>query len=439
MRARPGPRSAAIRNRLPATWADTPREVWLLVAARAVNQLGAFTLPFLGVLLTTRLGASVERAGLALALFGVATIPSRLVGGWLADRCGRRTTIIAGLSSSAIGQLLVAGSSTLAQATAAAAILGLAFEIYESPSQAMIGDVVEPAARPAAYGLMAAALAVAGMASGLVAIVIGHLDLRLLFVADAATCLTCAALVRATLPRDRRPDPGTGGDEPSGDVRATCVSAWRDRLLLLLLIGGTGFAIVYFQIMVTLPLTLVERGLPGNQFGLLLTVSALTVVAAHPLLRVTRLRAQTPTAAMATGHLLCAAGLLGYAFASSLTGFVAVTVVFSLGDLMLLGRGSALVSCIGPASTRGRYLAIYGLGWGVAAVVAPLAGTQALSRLGIGWTWTGCASVSATLALLHLLLKPTVTRRLTAWLPVDVRHHGDPRRGGCGPGDRIAR
>lgn len=40
-----------------------PRAVRLLVVARAVNRLGAFSLSFLTVLITTRFGASATVAG----------------------------------------------------------------------------------------------------------------------------------------------------------------------------------------------------------------------------------------------------------------------------------------------------------------------------------------------------------------------------------------
>ncbi len=200
----------------------TPGVVWALVVARAVNRLGAFTLPFLTVLLTRRLGASLTEAGLLLASFGVATIPSRLAGGQLADRLGRRTTIVLGLTGCAIGQLAVAASTSLAQAAVAVVFLGLVFEVYEPPSQAMVADVVAPADRPAAYGLLGAAMAVAGVASGLLATVLGGVDLRLLFVADAATCLAAAGLVWRALPRRTTT---TLGAARSGPV-------WRDRLLL---------------------------------------------------------------------------------------------------------------------------------------------------------------------------------------------------------------
>jgi MFS family permease len=194
---------------LTGPWRGLSRTVWILVVARAVNRIGAFTLPFLGVVLTVEFGASLGQTGLILAVFGAATIPSRLLGGQLADRLGRRLTIVLGLTGCAIAQLWIALSHTLWSAVLATILLGLAFEIYEPPSQAMIADVTEPSDRPAAYGLYSAALAAAGVLAGLLAATISHVDLRWLFVADAVTCLTCAALVALALPTSAR----SGGGE----------------------------------------------------------------------------------------------------------------------------------------------------------------------------------------------------------------------------------
>ncbi|MBR7827735.1 MFS transporter, partial [Actinospica sp. MGRD01-02] len=185
-----------------------PRHVRLLIAARAINQLGAFSLAFLTVLLNQELGASLVAAGAVSAAFGLATIPSRLLGGRLADRLGRRRTILIGLVGCAAAQIGIAASPDLAAATASAILLGLAFELYEPPSQAMIADAVAPVGRAAAYSLLTTALAVGNLGAGLVADVVGRSNLRWLFVVDAATCLACALVIRLALP----------GEEPSGDV-----------------------------------------------------------------------------------------------------------------------------------------------------------------------------------------------------------------------------
>src|SRR5688572_4731668 len=181
-------------------WRDLPATVWLLVAARAVNRLGAFTLPFLSLTLVAELGASVAQAGYLLAAFGLATIPSRLVGGRLSDRWGPRATIVGGLAATAVAQLLVAASQSLAQVAFAVVLLGLTFEVYEPPSQSLVADATSPQQRPVAFGLLAAAIAAAGMGAGLLAAVLAGFDLRWLFVADAVTCLACAAVVRWRLP-----------------------------------------------------------------------------------------------------------------------------------------------------------------------------------------------------------------------------------------------
>jgi len=61
---------------LAARWRALPAEIWILVVARTVNHLGAFTLPFLTVVLVNDFRTPVATAGLIVALFGAATIPS---------------------------------------------------------------------------------------------------------------------------------------------------------------------------------------------------------------------------------------------------------------------------------------------------------------------------------------------------------------------------
>ena len=334
-----------------------PRPVRALVVARCVNRLAAFSLPFAALVLVDRFGASVTAAGLLLAGFGLATIPSRLAGGRLADRLGRRATIVLGLCGCAAAQLAFAVAPGLVVAGAAVVALGLVFEIYEPPSQALVADLCPEEQRPAAFGALGAALAAAGVAAGLLAAVLGHLDLRLLLVADAVSCLLTAALVRWGLPADRPASADAGPSAPIGS------GPWRDVRFLSMLAAGTAFAALYLQISVGLPLTLVARGLPADRMGVLLTVSALTVVAGQVTLR--RL-AHPPEGfrAMALGYLLLAGGLVLTGLASDTAAFVAATVVWSTGDLLLLGHPYAVVSRLAPAGAGGRWLAAYGISWG---------------------------------------------------------------------------
>jgi len=107
-----------------------PRSVRLLVAARAVNQLGAFSLAFLTVLLSRGFGASLTVAGAVSAGFGLATIPSRLLGGRLADQIGRRRTILIGLGGYAVAHTLPAMlAPTVAWSLGNLLLMGRAFAV----------------------------------------------------------------------------------------------------------------------------------------------------------------------------------------------------------------------------------------------------------------------------------------------------------------------
>jgi len=277
--------------------------------------------------------------------------------------------------------------------------LGLAFEIYEPPSQALVSDLCPEEQRPAAFGALGAALAAAGVAAGLLAAVLGHLDLRLLLVADAVSCLLTAALVRGGLPADGPAATDGAAPPPAG------TSPWRDVRLLGMLAAGTAFAILYLQISIGLPLTLVARGLPADRLGLLLTTSAVTVVCGQALLRRLPVRLEG-FRAMAVGYVLLAAGLALTGAAHGLAGFVAATVVWSTGDLLLLGHPYAVVARLAPPAASGRWLAAYGTSWGLAAVVAPLVGTQLIARAGPAALWLGCAATALALAG----LQPTLRR-----------------------------
>ncbi|MFC8262852.1 MFS transporter [Streptomyces sp. NPDC057291] len=377
--------------RLP-TGQRLPRTVWLLIAARAINRLGAFSLSFLTVLITTRFGASVATAGLISAAFGLATIPSRLAGGRLSDRIGRRRTIVFGLVGCAVAQVGIAAADSLAVAAGFAVLLGLVFELYEPPSQAMIADAVGTTDRVRAYSLMNAALAAASMGAGLLAASLGRWDLRWLFVADATTCLICALAVRVALPADR-PAAHRLSEETAE------VAPWRDRALMVMLASGTLFALIYLQIMIMLPLSLAQRGLQPADAGLLLTASALTIVAGQPLLRWKLVSALPTAAGFTSGYALLTLGLAGYAVAHTLGFFLAATVVWSLGDLLLMGRAYALVAALAPPAGTGRYMAAYGTSWGIAGIAAPLAGTQLLQHAGVTTLWitmaTACLALSA--------------------------------------------
>ena len=363
-----------------------PAVRWLLIA-RFVNRLGAFSMPFLAVLLVQDHQASMRTAGFVVAAFGVATIPSRLLGGRLATSTGTKTASVLGLTGTAAAQLLIAAAPTLPAALLGAVLLGLCFEIYEPASQTLIADVTPDPLLPRAYGLLGATLAIAGVAAGLLAAGVGRWGLRWLFVIDAATCLGCAVLLAARLPPT--PRTFTRGSAP-------LALPWRDGRLALLMVTGTAFATVYMTIPMALPVALSHIGRPPSDAGLLFAMGAVVIVGIQPVMTKTG----TPHVRVVLGYVLIAAGAVVAAAAPSMTGLVSAMVLVSAGDALLLGYAYTLVARIAPAGAKAGYFAAYGLTWGIALSVGPAVMGSVLDQ-GATLYWYLAALTMGVLGITH--------------------------------------
>ena len=89
-----------------------PPAAWVLFGGTFVNRLGTFVMPFMTLYLTHR-GFSIPQAGLALAMYGIGGVAAQFLGGWLADRIGRRNAIGFSMLGASVITLLLWQASTL--------------------------------------------------------------------------------------------------------------------------------------------------------------------------------------------------------------------------------------------------------------------------------------------------------------------------------------
>lgn len=173
--------------------------------------------------------------------------------------------------------------------------------------------------------------------------------------------------------------------------------------------------------MIALPLALARQGLPAADAGLLFTAAAATTVLAQPLIRLPWATRLTTPVALALAHLLLATGLTGLALSRTLPTLLASAAVKSLGDLLVMGRVYALVTDLAPPGASGRYLAVFGTSWGIAATLAPVLGTQLLAHAGTTALWSAMAAFCVLLAALHLRVTPESPRSPQRRAPEDRR------------------
>jgi MFS family permease len=355
------------------------------VLIRVVNRLGAFAMGFLSLRLTHDLGADLHLAGTVLAAFGVATIPSRLLGGLLANRYGARAALVTGLLACAAAQLCVAAGPSVPVVVAGALLLGLAYEIVEPATQALVAQGVPADRRASSYSLLWASLAVAGVAAGILAAVLTRWSVGALFVADAVTSVAAAA-VAVRLPAGRAAHAGPG-------------TAWRAVLsgrLAAWTALGCGYATLTMLVVFMLPLAVQATGHRPAVTGWLLAASAAAAIGAQRVVARTE-RRLAPATTLAIGYAALALGTALWA-TGTLPALVAGAVLEGASGSLLLGTQQAVASRMAPPGDAASVLTVYGLSWGVGTVVAPLLGTPLLAH-GTGTLWLTCAAVAAAGAL----------------------------------------
>src|SRR5256885_16380222 len=97
------PLIARLRQDLRAATAGLPRPFWFIWAGTLVTRAGSFVLPFLALYLTQVLHLSLSQAGLVIALYGAGGAAAGPLGGFLADRFGRRITLVTALGLGGLG------------------------------------------------------------------------------------------------------------------------------------------------------------------------------------------------------------------------------------------------------------------------------------------------------------------------------------------------
>ena len=144
----------AIGQRFTAATGGLPGVFWTMWWGLIVNRLASFVIAFLSLYLVRERGLRPAEAGRILALYGVGFTVAGPLGGLLADRIGRRATMVAGLALGAcsVGALAFARAPALLALFAfLAAATG---DLFRPAMSAAVADVVPPADRPRAYGLV---------------------------------------------------------------------------------------------------------------------------------------------------------------------------------------------------------------------------------------------------------------------------------------------
>ncbi|MGY0055261.1 MFS transporter [Streptomyces sp. LZ34] len=373
-----------------------PGRVWIVSLGILVNQVGNF-LPVFIVLYLTERGYSAGAAGLVLGASGVGKVLGNAVGGYLADKIGRRWTIVLSAVTTAGLTAIVPSLGPLPIIVAVVGLIGVTSQIYRPAAAAVLLDSVAATnqQRLAAFGVFRFAMNIGAALGGVIGGVLASTSYVGLFLGNAAACLLFGVVVGVLL-RDA-PQPGADQDDadPEADRAVGYRQALADRTLVRFLLMTVVAEFVYIQSTVGLPLHVSDMGLSAGDFGLLIGLNGLLVLALE--LPITDAVARyRPEYVLAIGNLLIGAGLALTGFTTGMVLLAATVLIWTLGEMMTSSISQAYLGSLAPPRMVGRYQGLHGVAYTIGTGAGPLIGGAAYA---IGpwalWALVGAAGLLA--------------------------------------------
>ncbi|MEV4344193.1 MFS transporter [Actinoplanes sp. NPDC049596] len=387
-----------------------PRQFWLLWTGTLINRLGSFVVIFLAIYLTADRGFSQSQAGLVIGLYGVGGALGTTAGGVLADRWGRRPTMLTAQFTAAALMLALGFAHEYGQILATTFLLGFFSEAVRPAFSAMLVDVVPEKDRVRAYSLNYWAINLGFALSSVGAGLAAKADYLLLFIVDAASTLITATVFLIFVKETRPARSAAKRQTRSGGGMGTVL---RDRVFVSYLLISLGGIVVMMQHLSTLPIAMTSDGLSAATYGGVIAVNGVLIVLGQ--LFIPKLIGNHDSArVLAVASLIVGVGFGLTAFADATWFFALTVVIWTLGEMLQSPSNAATVAGLSPSALRGRYQGLNSLMWSAGTALAPILGGYTQEHLGDAALWLGCFVVCALVAVGHLLAGPSRRRRIEA-------------------------
>ncbi|MFJ9696804.1 MDR family MFS transporter [Kitasatospora sp. NPDC101183] len=425
-----------VRRLVRETVGGLPREFWWLFVSTLVNKLGGFVVTFLSMYLTVNRGYSFSYAGLVASLFGLGAAIAALGAGVLADRIGRRPTLLVAQLGTAAATVVLGFVDGPVAIAVVAFLVGMFNNATRPATSAIIADLVPAEDRVRAYSLNYWAINIGFGVSAAVAGVIASHGYLTLFLLDALATLICALVIFIRIP-ETRPERPAASAKAAEEPAVGLGRVFRDGPFMTVVGLNLLLALIFQQGSTTLPIGMGDAGISSTQFGMVIGLNGLLIVVLQiPLTR--WMEGRSRTAMLIASCLLTGWGFGLAALAGSSAWLFALSVaVWTVGEVLNAPTMMGLVAELAPTHARGRYQGVYSLSWSLASFLGPGVGGLVLQYAGPGALWSSCGVVGTVAALGHVALRrrtraATAPRTGVADVPVGAEAEAEARKAPTG-------
>ncbi len=385
------------------------RDIWLLAFVSFINRSGTMVLPFMTVYLTQELNFSKGKAGIVMGCFGMGSILGTYLGGYLTDRIGYYRVMFWTLIGSGIVFILMAHVHQFEWLCISVFVLSLIADAFRPANISAASFYSVVANRTRSFSLLRLAVnlgfAVGPAVGGILAGLKGY---SWLFWVDGLTCIAAAVLMRIFLTEKKE---ATHEVHPEQDV-PLANSAYRDKYFLWFIVLTLLSAFAFMQLFATLPVFLKEDFLLGEtQIGWLLALNGLLIAALEMPIVFTLEPRQAPLRIIRIGSLLIGMSFWVFNFfphAMPLAVFSMIVITF--GEILNLPFTNSFAVSRSRPENRGQYMALYGMAFSAAHVLAPVIGLKIVEAFGYSTLWHVLMACCAAAAIGFTVLRQRMLR-----------------------------
>jgi MFS family permease len=398
---------------LAQTAGGLPKIFWYLWTGTLINRTGAFVMLYLEIHMVVEYGFSATFAGLVLGLFGGGMALGSLVGGVLADRWGRRSTLL--VSNIALAATAVVLGFVFQPVAVAllAAVYGFWNGLGRPAFSATMVDVLGPSKRMRGMNLNYWAINLGFSFAAVLAGVLSRTPHLTVFLLNAAAQLVMAAIVFWRVPETqvRTVTPGTAVPHKA-PVEGSILMVLRDRVFMTFVLLNLGLWII-IESCKLIPIAMHQRGLDAADYGTVIAVNGIMIVVFQlfvPKLLAGRNRSRV----LALSALLVGLGMGATAIAGTVPALMLTVVVWTAGEMLNAPVNGTLIADLSQPAMRGRYQGVASMGFTAANFVAPVFGGMLLDHAPPMTLWLVLAGLGVAVAAGQLLSGPVRERRARA-------------------------
>ena len=377
--------------------------------------------PFLTIYFAESFGK--DKAGFLLIFSQLFSVFANLLGGYMADRFGRKRMMVLSAFGQGIAFLIFAYAvspwyTSPMLGFICFTLVGIFGSIYWPASQAMVADVVPEKDRSSVFAIFYTQINIAvviGPILGTIFYVKYRFELMIaVAIISILLALVLSKWTRETVPasaKQARTEKGKWYDfliEQFADYKVII----QDKVFLLFIIAGVLAAQTFMQLDLLFPVytkdmvnnqTILEIGskvftVNGEAFGLILSENGLLV--ALFTVAVTKWVTRFPERnVFVLSSLFYAVSILMFGATHWIWGLILAMAVFTLAELLTAGLQQTIISNLAPEQMRGQYFAAASLRYTFGRTIAPIS-IPLTVWIGYRWTFT----ILSVLAVLSAIL-----------------------------------